>query len=627
MRKKYALILPLLLGIVGFSYSQTHLSEDFSSGLMPPTEWSIDNLASQWSNSSSNQAGGALPEARFKWKDATDSSRLVSPVVNLTGFTYVTLVFNHYYDFYSGSGTVVGVATRSGGGNWTTAWEISPTSDVGPQNIVLPITNNDVGKTDFQFCFYIKGNLTYLNFWYIDDVLLFTPLATDVSLASISLPSYIAPNMQITLKGTVKNIASNIINSFDISYAVDGGSPNVYSVTGLNLALWDTYFFTHDIPIVLSQPGIHNIVVTVENINGGPDDDLTNNSLSAQIGLLPSVPKKKMFAEEATGTWCGWCIRGICAMDYMAETYPDSWIGVAVHNNDPMVNVAYDNALMYFLPDFFGYPSGTIDRSGKYMDPLEFEAEFLARVNTVSPATVGIYNFKWNPDTRIVSFDVQSEFVIDVAHELRFAAVISEDSVTGTTSNWSQHNYYSGGSIPMCGFENLPNPVAAGNMHYDHVARKIIDSPNGTPGSITGPIRAGSIHYYSYKDTIPAGWNFDKLHFIGLLIDYTTGVILNSNDEVSTLGITESKSRIEFKVYPNPVNSFANIVFTITSPQAVSLSIKDLMGRTIYTGPPKKYPAGENAIRFEAGNLDNGIYLLQLKVDNDVYSKKISVLR
>jgi hypothetical protein len=51
------------------------------------------------------------------------------------------------------------------------------------------------------------------------------------------------------------------------------------------------------------------------------------------------------------------------------------------------------------------------------------------------------------------------------------------------------------------------------------------------------------------------------------------------------------------------------------------------MGRAVYTGPPKKYQAGENAIRFEAGYLENGIYLLQLKVDNNVYSKKISVLR
>jgi len=599
MRKKYALILILLMGIAGFSYSQTHLSEDFSSGLMPPTSWSINNLASQWSNSSSNQAGGTLPEARFKWKDATDTSRLVSPVVNLTGFTSVTLVFNHYYDFFSGSGTVVGLATRSSGGNWTTAWEISPTSDVGPQNIVLPITTSDVGKSDFQFCFYIKGNLTYLNFWYIDDVLLYTPLATDVSLNSISLPSYVAPNMPVTLKGTVKNIASNIINSFDISYAVDGGSPEVYAVTGLHMALWDNYDFTHDVPIVLSEPGTHNIIVTVENINGGPDDDPTNNSLSAKIGVLPWVPKKKMFAEEATGTWCGWCIRGICAMDYMAENYPESWLGVAVNNTDPKVNNAYDKALMYFLPDFLGYPSGTIDRSGKYMDPLQFEAEYLARINTVSPATVGIYNFKWNPDTRIVSFDVQSEFVIDVAHELRFAAVISEDSLTGTTSKWGQRNYYSFGSTPMCGFENLPDPVAAVNMHYDHVARKIMDSPDGTPGSIKEPITAGSVHTYSYTDTIPAGWNFDKLHFIGLLIDYTTGVILNSNDEVST----------------------------ITSTQAVSLRITDLMGRVVYTGELKKYPAGANTIRFEAGNLENGIYLLQMKVDNGVYSKKISVVR
>ena len=35
--------------------------------------------------------------------------------------------------------------------------------------------------------------------------------------------------------------------------------------------------------------------------------------------------------EEGTGTWCGWCVRGIVALEYMRENYPDKFIGIGVH--------------------------------------------------------------------------------------------------------------------------------------------------------------------------------------------------------------------------------------------------------------------------------------------------------
>lgn len=625
MKKICAFI--ILLGIAWQTSGQTYLSEDFSSNQMPPAGWTIENLQNQWSISQSSNAGGTVPEGKFNWTSSTTVTRLITPEIDLTGLTTVTLMFNHFYDDYTGAGPKAGVATRSGSGAWTTVWEINPTSNVGPETIILSITNSDVGQADFQFCFYLDGNMYNIDYWYLDDILLYTPFDTDLALTSIDLPDYLLAGNSSDLAGKVKNLGINNVTSFDVSYYIDGTGPSTYSVTGVNLATGDSYDFTHDIPLLFNDPGTYEILVNIENINGGPDDDPSNDTLVTHVGVVPYAPDKKVFAEEATGTWCGWCIRGICYMDYMAATYPDTWIGVSVHDADPMENAIYNAEIPNIIPNFPGWPSGTIERVGDYWDPEDFETGYLERIDAISPGTVGIYNFSWDPGSRLVTFDVVSDILIDIYNELRFCAVIIEDSLWGTTSGWEQANYYSGGGNgPMCGFELEPDPIPAADMHYDYVARDILDSPYGTPGSIPVPAFAGT-YTYTYTYPIPTDWIFEKLRFVGLLMDHTTGAILNANDEVFWVGVNKQNQEIRFSVSPNPFSSSANIHFTLAAPSDVAMNVYDLLGRPVYSESRKPYPAGENKIRLDGENLDNGFYVVELNIGNKSYTQKVTVAK
>jgi len=347
------------------------------------------------------------------------------------------------------------------------------------------------------------------------------------------------------------------------------------------------------------------------------------------VGAVPFIPAKKVFAEEATGTWCGWCVRGICFMDYMAETYPDTWIGVGIHNGDPMVVPAYDEAIASIIPNFPGYPSGTIDRSGdNYYDPSEFEAGYLERMNAISPATIDIVNFSWDATSRVVSFDLQSEFVVDIQNELRFAAVITEDSLWGTSSGWNQGNYYSGGGNgPMCGFESMPPTIPAAQMHYDHVAREILDSPYGTEGSLPSGILAGDIHSYTYTYTIPETWRFEYLHFIGLILDMATGEVLNANEVDGFVGIKEKEQDQPITIYPNPFADFTNLEFSLNKASVVKVDVCNFLGKTVYSEAAREYPYGTSKIQINSGNMSSGVYLLKLTIDNQTYTRKISVVK
>jgi hypothetical protein len=107
--------------------------------------------------------------------------------------------------------------------------------------------------------------------------------------------------------------------------------------------------------------------------------------------------------EEATGTWCGWCVRGHIGLKDMEHYHPDgSWIGIAVHNADPMVLAAYDTALASFIS---GYPSGAINRNPAEVDPglSSIEPAYQDELTKTPLGKVAVANQTWDPNTRVIT--------------------------------------------------------------------------------------------------------------------------------------------------------------------------------------------------------------------------------
>ena len=119
MKKIFLFVLFFTVSML--SFGQLFIWQSFDSGQVPPTGWTIEGLPAQWSASNSNNAGGTAPEAKFTYTTGTYTSRLISPMIDLTGMTNVTFSFTHYYDFYANPAPKVGVATRSHSGNWMLA--------------------------------------------------------------------------------------------------------------------------------------------------------------------------------------------------------------------------------------------------------------------------------------------------------------------------------------------------------------------------------------------------------------------------------------------------------------------------------------------------------------------------
>lgn len=303
--KKFYLV-SLFLALTTWVSAQTFLSEDFSSGTMPPAGWTIDAHSANWSNEASANAGGQAPEAMMNWSPQFNgASRLISPEIDLTGYTSVSLMFKHFVDDYDGSaGYSVGAATRSAGGAWNIVWTVSPTGNVGPEEQILQITNSDVGASDFQFCLFFNGTSYNLDYWYVDDIMLFLPYNLDASLNRVNTPLYFLEDAPVN--GVIRNMGQTVITSLEVTWTVD--ETNYYTTTfnGLSLAFTDSYEFLCGDSIHYPI-GAYNLEVEITAVNTTQDDNPANNLLNKTVSVVSNVVDRKPAFEEFTSSTCSPC--------------------------------------------------------------------------------------------------------------------------------------------------------------------------------------------------------------------------------------------------------------------------------------------------------------------------------
>ena len=222
--------------------------------------------------------------------------------------------------------------------------------------------------------------------------------------------------------------------------------------------------------------------------------------------------QKNILVEELTGTWCQWCPRGIYYGDSLCGTY-NNVIFVAIHCSDPMANDEYYNA-----SGLLGAPSANIGRHYLGQDTQNWFANVEQESQIPSKVNMSI-TFNYNPETRQLTVDVGAMALENMSGDYRFAAILIEDGITGPAPSYNQTNSYSGGGHgPMGGFENLPNPIPAERIAYDHVGRQLLCDYNGMPGSFPSSLANGQSANYEFTYTLDEDFDYNYVRVIGLLI-------------------------------------------------------------------------------------------------------------
>lgn len=254
-----------------------------------------------------------------------------------------------------------------------------------------------------------------------------------------------------------------------------------------------------------------------------------------------TTPVHRPIIEEYTGTWCGWCIRGIVGMELLRETLGEDFIGVAYHNGDPMQimnEYGYPNSIggfpsayldrTYDVDAYYGFTSGT---PGAIVDAVQQ----LAAIETVGDLEV---TAQWTSEEKTaISVDVSSFFSIDKDNaKYALEVMMAADDLHGTASGWKQKNFYNG----LSSYINDPRlgpwvtqPATVSGLHFNDV---LVYTSFRISGSLPTTIVAYEDYDYNYTFKLSdlqrpnlAQQNKDNLRIVVLIVDTGTGKVVNAN--------------------------------------------------------------------------------------------------
>ncbi|MER2997825.1 multicopper oxidase domain-containing protein [Pontibacter populi] len=88
--------------------------------------------------------------------------------------------------------------------------------------------------------------------------------------------------------------------------------------------------------------------------------------------------------------------------------------------------------------------------------------------------------------------------------------------------------------------------------------------------------------------------------------------------------VTENE---ELSIYPNPFSNSATMRLKVTEPSAVAVRILDIRGRLVREVPVKQLVAGTHELEIRSADMQTGIYICEVKMNNKLYRSRLVLSR
>lgn len=360
--------------------------------------------------------------------------------------------------------------------------------------------------------------------------------------ATILLPanSYAKKGEPINVTASLVNHGTSTLTAGEYTYEINGVTN---TLTLQNYILGDHWGRSSNIMIELpgiEEAGSYPLTVTVTKVNNADNKDVAPTH-EGRVNIMDFVPVHRVLVEEYTGTWCGWCTRGLVAMKLLAEAYGDDFIGVAYHNADPMeVTSDYPSPVQGFPSAFVERyydvdPYHGYDQSGFGMkDLIDYLMTQLAVVDLNVKAD-------WADEAKSeVKAKVESNFMMNGdGNDYAIEVMLIEDDMYGPAgTDWDQHNYYPSyvneyGSEPNLGpLCYMPETIEG--YHFNDV---LVATSGTIDESLPASIVANTVNNFEYSFAVddiyntsyePLIQNKEKLHVVAIVVDKATGKVLNA---------------------------------------------------------------------------------------------------
>lgn len=451
-------------------------------------------------------------------------------------------------------------------------------------------------------------------------------------------------NADLTMSGSVTMWGMQPVMSVDITTTIGETSGTASISTGVTeetAAQQSTYGAAMNYSIegmkAPATPSRYTIAQSIAAVNGNPDGYAEGNdnvATTVGIALGDQHYDRKAVVEEMTGLWCGWCPRGMVAMENLKTMYADDVITIAVHADDALQSESY--LPMAYMTS--GFPSAFVNRFYLADPYYGFTADATMGIADVvdeilaSPAEAQIgVTSALSADGSTIDVTSYTRFCLTDNSETPHYAVayaLVEDGVRGLA--YSQTNYYSSqmsggpykGATPET--SGLPDDLAQfvgmgpsiQGLTYNDVARGIYDC-FGVEGSLNSNIQSGSMQTHTYSIPVPESIsNIANTTLVAMVVDTETMEVINAVEvkvgESNTTGIEAVKEPAKASI---GVNGNAITVTTDAGGSAVA-KVYSTDGKLVAQ-------ATVNGSATLAVDGQKGTYIVRVENGNNVTVKKV----
>ncbi|MBR1733560.1 MAG: Omp28-related outer membrane protein, partial [Alloprevotella sp.] len=357
-----------------------------------------------------------------------------------------------------------------------------------------------------------------------------------------------------TLPVTLTNKGINGVSSISYTCTIDGqeSEERTYTLPSALMSLDASTEVPVPIPAGTTAGKTEKVTVSLKQVNATANEVVSPDVEGIRM-TIGEQPKRRVLVEEFTGTWCGWCTRGMAALDWLHENRAEETALIAIHQGsytpDPMqitlANYTYYPALASYIS---GFPSALLNRylsadpfngtnrESSFYDDIYIQNDIDREVNSPTEATIKVIPV-WNADSTAFTAKTDVTFLVDrddAPYGIAYALI--EDGLTGKGTTWNQANYYSNYATYAAYFTgDLLMPYITGSnpmtgLTFNHVAIAAWNITSGLDGSISAPITKDEGQNYTLETTLPRSsviQDKKNLSLVAFLINRNNGKVVN----------------------------------------------------------------------------------------------------
>lgn len=437
---------------------------------------------------------------------------------------------------------------------------------------------------------------------FVDDIRLG---AADKLRAELNLAQYVTASNPFEISGHLTtDISTGIEGQITVKTSV-GENEQILDLGRMRLTPGTNVDFKMPQAVMAAEGGRHMVLNYEVSIDG-------TKVYEGEKTVIPAV--NYAVCEELTGTWCAWCVKGIAMFEKLESLYPDSFIGIAIHDNDIMSQGVsdYGNMISSYGKSS-GLPFAFMMRNSGYTSDFNKYENVVAQINAM-PLTAFVETTVGSPEGNRYPLSTDVTLTYDMVDDnYRLAYVLIENDVFDPEhpEMYTQKNAYADGEQGECGgFENKPFTI--GDMHFEHVARAYLGDYKGIFASLPEHMQRDKIYVSTNTLELPDYvLNAENCELVTLLIDVKSAYIVAA-DKLPLIGGRDAVENISVSA-DIAVKGGKICVPT----DCLNVSVVDLSGRLLISS--------DGDMPVDVTSLNKGIYVVSALTANGRLNRVIAI--